>query len=191
MNAADPLAAEVFHRLVERWHDFYLLAGTAAATLMGLLFVSLSIHIERVVAEAGAHLEAMAREAFASFIMVLAISLVFLTPGMARRPLGTALVGLGIVRGVMTAIRLRRTLGGARNQRARDRRVSFLRFAFPIVASGFMLWAGVAFLRRESDDALAEIMTACVLLLADATRTAYELLVRTARASRPGNAHRG
>ena len=30
---------------VERWHDFYLLAGTASVTLAGLLFVALSIHI--------------------------------------------------------------------------------------------------------------------------------------------------
>ena len=67
-----PAAIEPFQHALERWHDFYLLAGTAAATLMGLLFVSLSIHLEKIVAEGGAHLEAISREAFASFIIVLA-----------------------------------------------------------------------------------------------------------------------
>ena len=49
-----PAAIEPFQHALERWHDFYLLAGTAAATLMGLLFVSLSIHLEKIVAEGGA-----------------------------------------------------------------------------------------------------------------------------------------
>ena len=34
---------------VSGWHDFYLLAGTASATLVGLLFVGLSLHLRIVV----------------------------------------------------------------------------------------------------------------------------------------------
>jgi hypothetical protein len=30
-----------FRAVIERWHDTYIVAGTAAATLVGLLFVSL------------------------------------------------------------------------------------------------------------------------------------------------------
>jgi hypothetical protein len=33
---------------VQSWHDFYLTAGAAAATLVGLLFVGLSLHISVV-----------------------------------------------------------------------------------------------------------------------------------------------
>lgn len=29
-----------FAAIIERWHDFYMLVGTAAATLIGLLFAS-------------------------------------------------------------------------------------------------------------------------------------------------------
>ncbi len=32
-----------FGILAQRWHDFYVVAGTAAATLVGLLFVGLSL----------------------------------------------------------------------------------------------------------------------------------------------------
>ena len=32
-----------FAQTIEQWRDFYILAGTAAATLIGLLFVSLSL----------------------------------------------------------------------------------------------------------------------------------------------------
>ena len=31
---------------MERWHDFYVAAGGAAAVLLGLLFVSLSLHLK-------------------------------------------------------------------------------------------------------------------------------------------------
>ena len=31
------------------WHDFFILAGMASATLVGLLFVGLSLHLRIVV----------------------------------------------------------------------------------------------------------------------------------------------
>ena len=44
--------------LIERWHEFYLLAGTAAVTLVGLLFVSLSFHLEALLHETDTGLQA-------------------------------------------------------------------------------------------------------------------------------------
>ena len=37
---------------VQSWRDFYVTAGAAAATLVGLLFVGLSSHIRVVVSQA-------------------------------------------------------------------------------------------------------------------------------------------
>lgn len=36
---------------MERWHDYYAAAGGAAAVLLGLLFVSLSLPLEREASE--------------------------------------------------------------------------------------------------------------------------------------------
>jgi hypothetical protein len=36
---------------VQRWHDYYVVAGGAAAVLLGLLFVSLSLHLDRKASE--------------------------------------------------------------------------------------------------------------------------------------------
>lgn len=46
--SSSPQEMEVsnFSNDVEAWHDFFMLAGTAAATLMGLLFVALSLRID-------------------------------------------------------------------------------------------------------------------------------------------------
>jgi hypothetical protein len=40
-----------FETTVERWHDYYVAAGGAAAVLLGLLFVSLSLHLDREASE--------------------------------------------------------------------------------------------------------------------------------------------
>jgi hypothetical protein len=42
---------EAFTQTVEGWHDFYLMIGTAAATLVGLLFVSLSLNVDVITRE--------------------------------------------------------------------------------------------------------------------------------------------
>jgi len=169
VTPADSLALQSFRSAIEPWHDYFLLAGTAAATLMGLLFVSLSIHLDKVVDERGAHLEAMAREAFASFVIVLALSLMMLAPQLARRSFGVSLLMLAAVRGIITASRMRSML---------------LRFLFPLAAVVCLAWAGSRFLGKDVEDGLAGIMLACLLLIADATRSAYELLVRTGRVKR-------
>ncbi len=175
-----PAALEAFQHAVDRWHDFYLLAGTAAATLMGLLFVSLSIHLEKVVGEGGSHLEAISREAFGSFIIVLALALVILSPVRNPRPLGVSLILLGGMRGVLTAIRMRQFLRGRIS--AGQRRTVLLRFAFPLAASVALMGGGLLLRRDDPEDGLSLVMLATMLLIADATRTSYQLLVRTARA---------
>ena len=63
-----PTPAEI-QALFDHWHDFFLLAGTAAVTLLGLLFVALSLHLDLLVCNEGAYLKAIALEAFFSFIM--------------------------------------------------------------------------------------------------------------------------
>jgi hypothetical protein len=177
------VAVETFRRSIEPWHDYFLLAGTAAATLMGLLFVSLSIHLEKVVHERGKHLEAMARESCASFVIVLALSLMMLAPELARRSLGGSLIILAGVRATMTVFRMRQMLSPAA-RRGFGGRNMVVRFLFPLLAVASLAWAGTRLLAGDVEDAMVGIMSACLLLIADATRSAYELLVRTARVSK-------
>jgi hypothetical protein len=37
---------DIFHP--EQWHDFFLLVGTGAATLTGLIFIALTIHLRTI-----------------------------------------------------------------------------------------------------------------------------------------------
>src|SRR5438445_501619 len=60
------------------WHDFYILAGTAAATLVGLLFVGLSLHLRIVVASS--EVRSLARVTLANFGAILFVALFMVIP---------------------------------------------------------------------------------------------------------------
>ena len=59
--------------LAARWHDFYIVAGTAAATLVGLLFVGLSLHLRVVLSRV--EVRSLARVPLANFGFLLFVSL--------------------------------------------------------------------------------------------------------------------
>jgi hypothetical protein len=57
---------------VQSWRDFYMTAGAAAATLVGLLFVGLSLHIRVVVSQAD--VKSLARITLADFFVILLVA---------------------------------------------------------------------------------------------------------------------
>ena len=88
------------------WHDFYALAGTAAATLMGLLFVALSLN-PAVMADGGpVGLRAWAGQTMSNLIALLIVSLFCLMPDLDHPTLTTALVVVGLQGLVRGTIRL-------------------------------------------------------------------------------------
>jgi hypothetical protein len=85
-----------FAQAVAGWHDFYMMIGTAAATLVGLLFVSLSLNAEAITGEANAGSRLLAAQAFANFLSVLMFAVLFLIPELEPRGLGLPLAGIGL-----------------------------------------------------------------------------------------------
>jgi modulator of FtsH protease len=90
-NAYDPAA----------WHDFFLTAGTAAAALTGLLFVALSIHLDRILGHAGN---------FFGLTVVLVTALIVLIPTLNGRWLGAWLIVTNAAAATLTTWHFRRVL---------------------------------------------------------------------------------
>lgn len=92
---------------MQQWHDFFVLAGTAAATLLGLLFVALSVNKESIAGRP--LLRSLARQTFSSLSTVLLISLLCVAPerGVAMRTTGVCLV-LGSLMSLVSSIRANR-----------------------------------------------------------------------------------
>ncbi|MDQ2914877.1 MAG: hypothetical protein M3T56_16740 [Chloroflexota bacterium] len=62
------------------WHDVNVALVTAAAGLLGLLFVALSIHIRALTAPRNAELRSVARSVFLGYVVALAIGFLALLP---------------------------------------------------------------------------------------------------------------
>ena len=85
--------------LLHAWHDFYVLAGTAAATLVGLLFVGLSLHLRIVVASS--EVRSLARVTLANFGAVLFVALFMVIPE-NQSAAASQLIGSGLVSLIVT-----------------------------------------------------------------------------------------
>ena len=86
--------------LLHEWHDFYLLLGTASATLVGLMFVAASIGTTVFNEKHRAALEAFISPTVVHFAAVLFACLVIMMPIHDWESLG-ALLGIGGLAGLI------------------------------------------------------------------------------------------
>ena len=170
-----------FAEWVHGWHEFYLMTGTAAVTLAGLLFVALSLHLDRLVEQNHEHLLGLSRATLTSFIVVLVASLMMLVPGMSARLTGVMLATLGTV-GVVTILLFMRTArhhpeGGFSLLQLRRRTL------IPLIGYGMIVFVGVG-LVMGVPEVMYQMIAACCMLLGNAAGTSWELLVRIAVSKR-------
>lgn len=179
---------EVFARFLDAWHDFYLLAGTAAVTLAGLLFVSLSFNMEHLLHVTRAHLLQFARNTMLVYISVLMLSLMMLVPHVPMRLLGVQLLVVGLLLALLSLLaswRLVRERESVFSVRHRLRRG-----LPPVLGGGILAYAGIGFVEGQTEASYVIISAVC-LLLASAVWSSWDLLVGVARARRGDPAQRG
>ncbi len=166
--------------LGEGWHDFYLLAGTAAVTLVGLLFVALSLHVEILFRDEHTHFRELAAQAFQGYLYVLVTALIFLVP-MSDPAWQLAVYGvLNVVMLVRAAWRIPRFLA-ARKRGGAAAAGQAKRFPLPFVAYLLGILAVSQGLGQQKGAALS-LLAPVVMMLSAATRTAWDLLEYVGRA---------
>lgn len=80
------------------WQNFYMLAGASAASLIGLLFVSVSMHIDTIASlQKNDAVRALADQTFRNFIIILSFALIFTIPDPTPRGTGIPLLILGLL----------------------------------------------------------------------------------------------
>ena len=77
------------------WGELFLAGAGASAALAGLLFVAMSINLERILQGAG--LPGRAGEAIVLLVAVLVVSMLGLVPGQSPTVPGAELLGTGLV----------------------------------------------------------------------------------------------
>ena len=177
-----PLHDPSWIKYAEGWHEFYLMTGTAAVTLAGLLFVAISLHVETLVHETRAHLLGLARATLMSFVLVLVLSLMMLVPGQTKRIVGVQFVVMGVV---FLGFTIRLLFSAPRTGHADfSLRLFRRRLMFPIVAYAWVAVTGGLLLSGAPPDTMLFVIGAMCMLLGNAAGTAWDLLVRVAMIKR-------
>jgi len=163
---------------LEAWHDFFLLAGTAAVTLVGLLFVALSLNLDVLIHDTKAHLLQHARSTLLSFTYVLFVSLIALVPLQGLRLISINLfmlsaISLGVH--LFGVFRARRQVTSAEE--------NFMRRRGRILVIGYLIGIGIGvglFMTHEREWMYGMVGLTC-MVLGNAAGSSWDLLVRVGK----------
>lgn len=153
------------------WQSFYILVGSAAATLVGLMFVALSVRSRMITSKDLPALRVSLSPTVVQFLYVLATSAVVLFPTLSRAMLGTLLAVVGLIScGLALA-------GLPRMRRSHLDMHDWAWYLFvPALSYILFIGSGVGLLLRVGQ-AASGLAVAMVLLLVAGIRNAWDLVI--------------
>ena len=167
-----------FRGLIQSWHDFYIVAGTGSATLVGLLFVSLSLHLRTVVTRS--EVRALARATLVNFALVLLVALFVVIPQDASS------VGLQLeISGAVSAVIIAAPVVAASRSRGRIVPTPLLvaRFVLSVLGYAGIVIAGGLLTAGSYSAGFASLASATLILLLISLRNTWDLLVSVGEAT--------
>jgi len=162
---------------VERWHDFFLLLGTAGATLLALLFVAVSLGAGFLSDERARATRAFFSPVVVHFSAVFFVSAVALVPGHHTAMLAAALAACaacGLVISLYTTVELLRHAWTTYKQ-------DHLAYGMLPTAGYFAWFAAAAMIWFGREFALDVVAGAMLLLLLVNIRNAWDLTLSMVR----------
>ena len=172
---------ETFGQLVQGWQTFYATIATSAATLVGLLFVALSLKLESVNLAENAGMRLLARQTFTTFLYLIAISLTFLIPDQDQFGLGPSLIFIAVLGLIITISELRALHP---NLSQADDRILVRRSGIKIVAFVSLLVIGVKITTGSDARILYWMIAPMLFLLFSASLNTWSLLIAVQKVSK-------
>jgi modulator of FtsH protease len=80
---------------MDEWHDFFLATSAAAGVLTGLVFVGVSINLEKIISQSDSGLPGRAAEALIMLLAVLTASILLLVPAQSISTVGVEVLVVG------------------------------------------------------------------------------------------------
>ena len=163
-----------FAQAAQRWHDFYLLVGTAAATLIGLMFVAVSFAVGSTAERSRKDVDAWVTPWLVYFAEVFLIASVTLAPisGLVQGCVLGGLLASNLPWGLMRLRYLQK-------QHAEERipvSVWIWQMLLPLAAQLVLALGAVGILRADAR-ALGVCALSVILLLVVALRNAWYLVI--------------
>jgi hypothetical protein len=159
---------------MQAWGGLYSVTAGAAATMLGLLFVAVSILGG---ASGGMHRNSriLAEQSFSNYLVVVLLSALALFPSLTSQELGVTALALTAVRMLWAAVRMYQA---ASEPFIDDSRWKSLRRQLPSLVGFALIILAAARLAINDGDPHTEFAAGVVMLLFAATSMAWELLLR-------------
>jgi hypothetical protein len=156
---------------VASWHDLFTLTGTAAVTLLGLLFVAISLRMDiRRQSESG-YQKRMTSQNLTSFLTVFMISCYFLIPDAGAKGIAAAIIATT----VFPLIGVLRSIGAYRREPAVTRELFIWYAVVQPTCYVAAILCGIA-LGNWEERALSAMLTVMFFLLLIPTQNAWHLI---------------
>jgi hypothetical protein len=166
------------------WVGFFGMIGGVAATLLGLLFVSVSVNAGSILGKDHIHSKSLAEQAFQNYLAVLTVSLIEYLPNITTQQFGYVVLGTTAVWSVWVIVR---AFNAVRHHASADsRRTLFRRYLASLIGFGMLVYSGIEMSLLGADER-GNVAMGLMLLLLSATITSWDLLIRVAQEKRPGD----
>jgi len=166
------------------WSSFFSVIGSAAAALLGLLFVVISINAPATLGPGQDHSRRLAEQVFQNYLAALWIALLNLIPDTPLATLGklTLLITL-----IWVAWALVRLYQGMTGEGSVQYRLRSLRLHMGSLIGYSMLTLSALHMALSGEDERDWFAFAVIVLMFSATRVSWQFLVRIARANADGS----
>jgi cytochrome bd-type quinol oxidase subunit 2 len=161
---------------MQGWAQFYAVVAAVAATLMGLLFVAVSVNAEESVGPSHDTSRRLAEQALQNYLTTVLIALVALTPDITTRSFGVVTVSLTVVAAILTVVRLTMLLRS--DEKIRHVR-SIQRYGSSILGFAMLIYSALRMSLGDGDHRTM-LAISLMVLLGSATMMSWELLLRIA-----------
>jgi hypothetical protein len=164
---------------MQAWFNFYGVIGATAATLMGLLFVALSMNAVAALGRGPQGSRRLAEQAFENYLAVLMVSLLALFPDMSLITFGRVTL---VVTGTWTVWVVVRLYQAATVLSVHETRmVAIRRHVSTLIGFGLLIYSAGR-MGLDGNDMRDTMAAADIALLFSATEKAWGLLNRIATA---------
>lgn len=158
---------------MDAWSGLYSVTAAAAATLMGLLFVAVSLNGAEVFGDGRERQKSLAEQSFRNYIAVLTVSLIALFPKTDIRDFSAVALGVAMISAAIVASHLLRLLRSWRHDAAHW--LALRRHAVSLLAFSALAYGGVKRPDMPGDSRVL-FAVATILLLVSTTIVSWELL---------------
>lgn len=158
--------------LTKEWQNFYFALAGVTATLMGLLFVSLSLHANQIHDEENTHFLRLARLTFSNYLMLLVFALQMLVPMRHVLQLSIPTMAVSVI-GLGWTIFLR-----IRGLEKTDPNAAFIRRTYTMSIFSYAMFFFIGLLAIDNTDtALYFALTPLMMLIISSVRNSWGLMM--------------